>query len=182
MSHAFIANELKIRLLEHAPHALLSAKKLELSCAEIQIHYQPAEFDCVIAPLVLISQEAFFIFFKEVHRILAPNGIFLFSTLGNNTPHELEQIGDALLKTGFQLPVVDRETLGLQYDDKAVLEKDLEQSGLNEKWVHVTTESSEDMLVTLNVIYGYALGATTQAPFSGKIEIPIDTIKIRKIG
>lgn len=180
MSQAFIADELKMRLLEHAPDSVLPVKRLDLSDFNIQEKYQDAEFECIIAPLVLISQEEMQVFFKEIHRILAPNGIFLFSTLGNQVSHELEQLGDVLLKTGFQLPVVDRETLQLQYDDIQVLMKDLKQSGLNEQYVHVTNHASNDILATLDVIYGYALGAVVKTKVLGKIEIPIETIKIRK--
>lgn len=185
MNAAFIANELKGRLLEHAPNVVLPAKRLDLSRADIQVNgvlpYQEAELDCVIASLILISQEEVAGFFKEIHRILAPKGIFLFSTLGNNTPHELEILGDTLLKAGFQLPVVDREILQLQYDDRTVLLKDLELSDLNEKFVRVTTESPQQIIATFEVMYGYALGAVTQTIASETIEIPIENIKIRRL-
>ena len=180
MSPAFIADELKARLLEHAPNPVLPTKRLELLQADIQKKYQDAEFDCVIASLILIAQEDVAKFFTEINRILAPNGIFLFSTLGTELSHELEKLGDDLLKAGFNLPVVDRENLQLQYDDKVVLLKDLESSGLSEKMVRVTTESNTHIIATLDVMYGYALGAATQTFSSGKIEIPLETIKIRK--
>lgn len=180
MSYAFIANELNIRLLEHAPNAILPSKKLELLQANIQKKYQEAEFDCVIAPLILISEKGFHTFFQEVRRILSPQGFFLFSTLGSEGSPALEILGDALLQAGFQLPVVDREILQLHYDDINVLLNDLEQSGLNEKLVHVTKKSSEDIMATIDVIYGYTLGSTINSLTSGKIEIPVETIKIRK--
>lgn len=180
MSQAFIANELKARLLEHAPNRILPAKRLEVLQANLHEKYPDAKFDCIIAPLVLISQEARLTFFKEIHRILAPQGFFLFSTLGHAAPHELEMLGDALLKTGFQLPVVDKETLQLQYDDMSVLLKDLEQSGLNEQYARVTKESPTDITATFEVMYGYALGAAIEKKSSGKIEIPLATLKIRR--
>ena len=180
MSQAFIADELKARLLEHAPNPVLPAKMLELSPAGIQKKYQDAEFDCVIAPLVLMDQEKWRVFFTEIQRILAPNGFFLFSTLGNEAPNELEILGDTLLKAGFQLPVVDREILQWQYDNMNVLLKDLEQSGLNEKLVRVTKESSGDIIATFDVMYGYALGSLINSLTPGKIEIPVENIKIRK--
>jgi len=58
--------------------------------------------------------------------------------------------------------------------------KDLEQSDLNEHYVSVTKHASNDILATLDVIYGYALGSAIQTKALGKIEIPIETIKIRK--
>ncbi len=180
MRQAFIADELKARLLEHAPNPILSTKRLELLQAGIQKKYQDAEFECIIAPLILISQEEMQVFFKEIYRILAPNGIFLFSTLGAELSHELEKLGDDLLKSGFKLPVVDRENLQLHYDDKTVLLKELALSGLNETLVRVTMESDTHIIATLDVMYGYALGAGAKTISPGKIEIPIETIKIRK--
>lgn len=187
MSDAFIANELETRLREHLPHAILPTKKLELSREGVtglmvsgSSLYQAAEFDGVIAPLVLLEPEEVTAFFKEVHRILAPNGFFLFSTLGNDRPHALETIGDALLKAGFQLPVVDRETLQVHYDNMNILRQDLELSGLSEEFIRVEKKSSHDIIATLDVIYGYALGAVIQTSSVAKIEIPIESIKIRK--
>lgn len=180
MSEAFIANELKARLLEHAPNLILPAKKLELSTADIQKKYQNTEFDCVIAPLVLISQEEYSVFFKEINRILAPSGIFLFSTLGDDAPHELEMLGDALLKTGFYLPVVDKEKLQLYYEDMNFLLNDLEQSNVQEKFVRITKSSDGDIVATFNVMYGCAFGSIVEIAPSGKIEIPLESIKIRK--
>ena len=129
----------------------------------------------------MISKEDIPAFFKEIHRILAPNGIFLFSTLGTEAPHELEILGDALLKTGFQLPVVDREILKLHYENRSDLLKDLELSDLNEKHMRVTTDSSEEIMAIFDVMYGYAVGASLKTLSPEKIEIPIETIKIRKL-
>lgn len=180
MRQASIAEELKTRLLEHAPHLVLPANRLELLDANISEQYKNAQFDCIIAPLMLVEQNDRALFFKEIHRILAPNGIFLLSTLGDENAYALEALGDSLLQMGFQLPVVDRELLTLQYGNMSELLEDLERSGLNEKHVHITTASSQDILATLEVMYGYARGAVVPTNFSGKIEIPIENIKIRK--
>ncbi|MES2203708.1 MAG: methyltransferase domain-containing protein [Pseudomonadota bacterium] len=180
MSQAFIADELNARLLEHAPDPVLPSNRLDVSNAIISKKYPDAEFDCIIAPLILMSQKDRSEFFKEIHRILSPQGFFLFSTLGAELVHELEELGDDLLKIGFSLPVVDRENLQLQYNDKNVLLKDLELSGLSEKRVHVIMESETNIIATLDVMYGYALGASINSLSPGKIEIPIETIKIRK--
>ncbi|MFN3398431.1 MAG: malonyl-ACP O-methyltransferase BioC [Sulfurimicrobium sp.] len=86
--------------------------------------------------------------FAGVRRILAPNGLFMFSTLGPDTLRELRQafgavdgythvsrfldmhdIGDALAHAGFAEPVMDMEHFTLTYDDVAGLMRDLKALG-----------------------------------------------------
>lgn len=185
MSQGFIANELKMRLLEHAPNAILSSKKLELVSFAVEeinwAQYKKSEFDCVIAPLIHIEQESATVLFKEIRRILTSSGVFLFSALEKEESYALEKLGDALSKSGFQFPVVDREILQLQYDDMDMLRQDLEESSLNRKFVRVTKKASDDIIASFNIIYGYALGASNQKTIFGKIEIPVETVKIRKL-
>lgn len=88
---------------------------------------------------------------QEFFRILAPNGLLLFSTVGPDTLRELRSvtthvhafadmhdIGDALLKTGFTDPVMDMEYLTLHYDSVSRLIADLKETG--------TTNAREDAL------------------------------------
>lgn len=86
--------------------------------------------------------------FAGVRRVLAPNGLFMFSTLGPDTLRELRQafgavdgythvsrfqdmhdIGDALARAGFAEPVMDMEHFTLTYDDVAGLMRDLKALG-----------------------------------------------------
>jgi malonyl-CoA O-methyltransferase len=83
-----------------------------------------------------------------VRRILAPNGLFMFSTFGPDTLRELREafgavdgythvsrfqdmhdIGDALARAGFAEPVMDMEHFTLTYDDVAGLMRDLKALG-----------------------------------------------------
>lgn len=185
--NAYIADELEARLLEHLPPSVLSVKQLDMlrDCsAEILVSgmlpYEDAIFDCVIAHFVLLWQKDVTAFLKEVRRVLAPNGVFLFSTLGIKTPHELEILGDLLLQASFKQPVVDRESLQLQYDNINQLSEDLTSSGLNDQLVQGVTEPSGQITATLEVIYGYALGKIISPASSGKIEIPVENISLRK--
>jgi malonyl-CoA O-methyltransferase len=86
---------------------------------------------------------------KEVYRVLAPDGLFMFSTLGPDTLKELRaafaelgdgqahvqefmdmhDVGDALVHAGFSNPVMDRENLQVTYSDLASLLQDLRLAG-----------------------------------------------------
>jgi malonyl-CoA O-methyltransferase len=89
---------------------------------------------------------------REFKRVLAPGGLLLFTTLGPDTLSELRQswadadalphvnrfldlhdIGDALLRSGFSDPVMDRENLTLTYPDTRRLMQDLKQIGAQNK-------------------------------------------------
>jgi malonyl-CoA O-methyltransferase len=80
----------------------------------------------------------------EFRRVLAPNGLLMFSTLGPDTLKELRaaagerrvhafidmhDLGDMLLAAGLAAPVMDMEMLTLQYRDGEALLADLRGSG-----------------------------------------------------
>ncbi len=86
---------------------------------------------------------------KEVYRVLEPEGLFMFSTLGPDSLKELRaafaeladgqahvqdfmdmhDVGDALVHAGFSNPVMDREDVQVTYPDLAALMQDLRHSG-----------------------------------------------------
>jgi malonyl-CoA O-methyltransferase len=81
---------------------------------------------------------------REFARVLAPNGLLMFSTLGPDTLKELRRatgpaqvhrfmdmhdIGDLLVGAGFAAPVMDAEVITLTYADPAGLFADLRRSG-----------------------------------------------------
>jgi malonyl-CoA O-methyltransferase len=84
----------------------------------------------------------------EVHRVLAPGGLFAFSTFGPDTLKELRaawarvdedshvnrfldmhDVGDALTRAGFAEPVLDVERVVLTYPDTTALMRDLKAIG-----------------------------------------------------
>jgi len=86
--------------------------------------------------------------FAEMHRVLAPGGLFLFTTFGpdtlmelraaqsgiDNHPHvsrfiDMHDIGDMLVEGGFADPVIDMETFTLTYDDARAVMRDLKSIG-----------------------------------------------------
>jgi len=81
---------------------------------------------------------------REFHRVLAVDGLLMFSTLGPDTLAELRaaagaarvhpfidmhDLGDMLLAAGFAEPVMDAERITLVYADGAALLADLRASG-----------------------------------------------------
>lgn len=86
--------------------------------------------------------------FDEFRRVLAAEGLVLFSTFGPQTLHELRaafatvdalphvsrfldigQIGDAMLAAGFRDPVLERDVLTLTYADAMTLMRELRAIG-----------------------------------------------------
>jgi len=86
--------------------------------------------------------------FKEAYRILKPGGLIVMSALGGTSLFELKQawaavdngehvhdfpalhnLGDGLLKTGFEQVVVNAEVLTLTYKNIMALMRDIKASG-----------------------------------------------------
>ena len=81
---------------------------------------------------------------REFHRVIAVDGLLMFSTLGPDTLAELREaaiagrvhpfadmhdLGDMLVAAGFAEPVMDMERVTLLYQDGAALLADLRASG-----------------------------------------------------
>jgi len=90
------------------------------------------------------------VLFKECFRILAPEGIFLFSSFGpdtlnelmtifkkiDNYPHtytflDMHDVGDSLLASGFADPVMDMDFVTVTYDTMTTLFDDLRGAGMS---------------------------------------------------
>ena len=86
--------------------------------------------------------------FRELHRVLQPEGLLMFSTFGPDTLQELRiafdgvdgyshvnrfidmhDIGDMLVAAGFADPVMEMERLTLTYDDVKAVMQDLRSIG-----------------------------------------------------
>ncbi len=86
--------------------------------------------------------------FREFYRVLAPNGLLLFSTFGPDTLRELRQafagidgythvnrfvdmhdLGDMLQYAGFAAPVMDMELITMTYADVKTLLRELKDIG-----------------------------------------------------
>lgn len=150
-------------------------------------------FDCVVNNL----QGSWFEFepgLDEVKRVLKPGGIFCFSAFGPDTlaeiyhawkqvddyPHvhpfiDMHHLGDMLLKTGFEKPIVDADWLQVEYADCAAVIADLRSEGFVnldsgrrktltgphrfkqfESRLANQTNSDGKITITFEIIYGYA--------------------------
>ena len=107
------------------------------------------KFDLVVANFALpILNSDINLIFKKITNYLAPNGLFLFSSLGPDTLKELKYswskvdnfdrvnnfqdlhiLGDILFNLGFNTPVLDREIFTLLYDNAEDILFDLKNNG-----------------------------------------------------
>jgi malonyl-CoA O-methyltransferase len=105
-------------------------------------------FDMVWSNLSLHWTNAPQAVFSEIRRVLKPDGVLMFSTLGPDTLKELRacfaatdrfvhvnrfvdlhDLGDMLVKARFADPVMDMEALTLTYEDLRALLRDLKAGG-----------------------------------------------------
>lgn len=127
---------------------LLGAPRPSLVCADAErLPVAGATFDLVFSNLALQWCEPSRAF-AEAARVLASDGLFIFSTVGPDTlkelraafaeadgaPHvnrfvDMHDLGDALVAAGFADPVMEMETLTLEYDTALAVARDLKALG-----------------------------------------------------
>ncbi len=109
--------------------------RLPLASAAIELIWSNMALHWAADPLAAL---------REFHRVLALDGLLMFSTLGPDTLAELREsagaarvhafadmhdLGDMLVAAGFAEPVMDMERVTLLYADGAALLADLRASG-----------------------------------------------------
>jgi malonyl-CoA O-methyltransferase len=122
-------------------------KRQTFVCGDIEaLPILPASMDLVWSNLALQWCNDLDAAFSEMHRVLRPEGLLMFSTFGPDTLMELRQatqnshthvsrfidmhdIGDALVRAGFSAPVMDVERFTLTYDDALGVMRDLKAIG-----------------------------------------------------
>jgi len=129
-----------------------------------------ASVDLIVSNQLLAEMVDFKLFFQECQRVLKPNGCLLFSTLGPDTYKELRgltevrtypdlhDLGDALMKTNFSDPVMDREDLILQSSSLSVLQSAFSVGDLqvqDDLW-QAYSQVEGKFPVTYELIYGLA--------------------------
>ena len=118
-------------------------------CADLeQLPLASGSIDLAWSNLALQWVNALPLAFAEMRRVLAPGGLFMFTTFGPDTLKELRaaqagtdghthvsrfidmhDIGDMLVQAGFADPVIDMETFTLTYGDVRALMQDLKAIG-----------------------------------------------------
>ncbi|UCH48377.1 MAG: malonyl-ACP O-methyltransferase BioC [Betaproteobacteria bacterium] len=153
-SALIIELDLSERMLRHAarrrrlpwPLSGLPARRVTV-CADIQkLPLTAASIDLVWSNLALHWLEDLPAAFSQLHRVLRPGGLLMFSILGPDTlkelraasagdafhvnPHrDMHDIGDMLVACGYADPVMDMEHVTLTYVDVPGLLRDLRAHG-----------------------------------------------------
>jgi malonyl-CoA O-methyltransferase len=168
----------RARLLGRRPPAALCAslERLPLAGASLQLVWSNMALHWVRDARAALA---------EFQRVLAPEGLLMFSTLGPDTLKELRaaagearvhrfadmhDLGDWLMAAGFSAPVMDVETINIAYRDMTQLFADLRASGqvnaradrprgLAGKALRVALERAGTR-VTCEVVYGHAWKGT----------------------
>jgi len=135
----------------------------------------------------------------EFHRVLAPEGLLMFSALGPDTLKELRaaagegrvhsfadmhDLGDWLVAAGFAAPVMDAERLTLAYRDVPALLADLRASGQSNARADRTRGLAPRGLrgaleragtsVSIEVVYGHAWKGTPRKSADGRSIVQFD--------
>lgn len=131
--------------------SLLGGNKQSLLCADIEaLPLASASTGLVWSNLAIQWCNDLDIALKEFHRVLHPEGLLMFSTFGPDTLREMRaatadasgseytsvsrfidmhDIGDALVRAGFNAPVLDVERFTLTYDTVKDVMRDLKSIG-----------------------------------------------------
>ena len=121
---------------------------------EENLPFKNRQFNLVFSNLYLHWANDLYKVLNEIYRILKPDGLFLCTVFGSETLNELkyslcsaedkisksisprvspflrlQDAGTLLQKSGFQLPVIDKDTIKIYYDDIFSLMKDLKGMG-----------------------------------------------------
>ena len=193
-------------------------------CADAyQLPFDENRFGLVFSSLMLQWCNSPDLVFNEVRRVLNPGGVFVFASFGPDTLKELRHswqqvdqynhtnaffdmhdIGDALIRNGFDAPVLNTENIVLTYDDCMGLMQDLKKIGaqnltagrrtsltgksrLKKMINHYESYRQDNKLpATYEVVYGHAWYAEKKKSISanGSVSIPlsslVDTLKTKK--
>lgn len=141
-----LSHNMLLRAREKAPRW---RSKQRFICADIDaLPLGDASVDLIFSSLSFQWSNDLDIVFAECARILKPNGLLIFSSLGPDTLSELRtawqsvdatprvnqfidmhDVGDALIRSGFTSPVLECDRLTLTYDDAFAVMRDLKGIG-----------------------------------------------------
>jgi malonyl-CoA O-methyltransferase len=135
----------------HLLKSLVGITKQSLVCADIEaLPIANSSVNLVWSNLAIQWCNDLDAALQQFHRVLQPEGLLMFSTFGPDTLRELRvatgaangseytsvsrfidmhDIGDALVRAGFNAPVLDVERFILTYDDVKSVMRDLKSIG-----------------------------------------------------
>ena len=214
-AHIYAVDDAKNLLVMQQAHDRLSLISMDLEKPALAT----ASVDLIVLNLGLAYLADPQFCFRELNRILKPGGLFIFTSLGPDTLQELNyafhgldeyahvwqfidmhHLGDALLATGWEDPVMDMELLTLSYEKLEDLLSDLRVSGGRNqlagrcphlmprgRWKKMQQRYAECSLddgqlpASFEIIYGHAWKAQTnskaQQNDQGEVLVPVDSIK-----
>lgn len=146
-----IALDAAFGMLQHASKSRtwFGRRLYQRVCADAyQLPFKAASMDLVFSNLMLQWCDPPDAVFAEIRRVLKADGVFIFSTFGPDTLHELRRawhgvdahthvnrfidmhdIGDAMMRTGLAEPVLDIERFTLTYSEVMTLMRELKSIG-----------------------------------------------------
>jgi malonyl-CoA O-methyltransferase len=136
-------------MLREARRHMSFFRRFERVCADVRrLPFTDSSVDIAVSNLMLQWCDDLDSAFREVRRVLKPDGLFAFATFGPDTLRELRaawgavdgyshvntfidmhDIGDALVRAGLTEPVLDVERITLTYKDVLSLMRDLKVIG-----------------------------------------------------
>ena len=126
----------------------MNSQKLKVCADSYQLPLKSNSVDFVVSNLMMQWCSDLKTLFDECHRVLKPQGLILFTTFGPETlkelkrswsvvdssPHvnefiDMHDIGDQMIQSGFQSPIMEMEKLTLTYEKVLDLMRDLKGIG-----------------------------------------------------
>lgn len=219
------------RLLPAALQRSLGVRGPRLAQADFSaLPFAAGAFDFIWSNLALHWHSRPDLVLPEWRRVLVPNGLLMFSTLGPDTLRELRgayaeveaahglpgrahvidfvdmhDLGDMLVESGFEIPVMDQETITITYRSPASLLADVrrwgayphrreaagrESGAARARRLHAALlealearrRADGTIALTFEVIYGHAWKAVPRTTADGHAIVRIEDIGRRRPG
>jgi len=215
-----VALDIAESMLQRARQRGGDDRRLACVCGEAEhLPFADGSFDFIFSNLMLQWCNELEPVLVELQRILAPGGLLLFTTFGPDTLMELRaswsevdnhthvntfmdmhDIGDALLHTRWEEPVIDTERITVTYREVAALMQDLKHIGAHNvtsgrprgltgrQRLQQVIEAYEQfrheevLPASYEVVYGHAWSPEGKPPAAGTAEVALDTIQRRPGG
>lgn len=145
---SYFAYDFALPMLELAHQENISINQ-HVVCGDVEaLPYQESVFDIVFSASTYQWCNDIGSVFSDSYRIIRDGGLFIFSTFGpgtlgelrdcfvkvDNKPHvssfiDMQELGDGMLACGFHAPVIESETITVEYPNPLQLLKDLQATG-----------------------------------------------------